>query len=198
MSSGHPSSTSTRATQDPVVLEDLAAVLRLPGLFRKLDRVLSRMLQSFGEPADFGFGRVTERPTDGVLEYGHRWRDPEDLLAVFAGLTWGDSGHDPLWEVRIEALPRVDPTVVRERDLHRIAARRAESRFREWDRFWYEDTVCPEFLFGASAAGTRFLEETDPDGTAAEYLGGALYALHASGAARGLLEAVSRLPRRPA
>jgi hypothetical protein len=73
---------------------------------------------------------------------------------------------------------------------HQIGARRAGARFSEWDRFWHEEEAASPLLIGASAACTRFLEDEDPERSASDYLGGALYALWASGALDGLLAAV--------
>ena len=182
--------------QDPVVVEDLAAVLRIPSAYRKVDRVLESMRSSFELPDDHPFRPWGDGPGDKVREYGLAWRDADELLQLFAGMSWGDSGHDPLWEVRVEALEALDPNSLREGKLHRLAARRAESRFREWDRFWHEDQTEARFLIGASAACTRFLEETDPDATAAEYLAGALHALHVSGALHALLQAAREVTGR--
>ncbi len=182
---------------EAIVLEDLVAVIRLPGVFRKVERVLERMLASFRLPEDSPFRPWGEGPGDGRLEYGLRWRDTDGLLEVFAGMAWGDQGHDPLWEVRVAALPPVDADRIRRARLHRAAARRAESRFREWDVFWHEDRTEGSFLVGASAACTRFLEENDPDAVAAEYLAGALHALHASGALGALLEVARAHPAAP-
>ncbi|RMH05325.1 MAG: hypothetical protein D6702_00620 [Planctomycetota bacterium] len=179
---------------EPVVIEDLAAVVRIPSLQRKIRRILDRMLSSFQFPEDSPFRLVSPEPGDGVLEYGLRWRDPESGLSLFAGMSWGDGGHDPLWEVRLEAATGTDPGPLRASGLLRMAARRAESRFSEWDRFWHEDQAEAGFLIGASAACTRFLEETNPDGTAAEYLAGALHALHRSGALDAVRSAVLAPP----
>ncbi|HEX9794186.1 MAG TPA: hypothetical protein VGC54_09420 [Planctomycetota bacterium] len=184
-----PESLRQEGGADPVVLEDLTAVLRLPGLFRKLDKVLAAVTESFQLPEDSPFRPHGDGPGDGVHEYGFYWRDPDQLLQLFAGLSWGEAGHDPLWEVRIEALAALDPEQLRAGGLHRIAARRAEGRFSEWDSFWHEDKTRTSYLIGASAAATRFLEEENPDATAAEYLSGAVYALSASGSLGALLEA---------
>jgi hypothetical protein len=175
--------------EEPVVLEDMIAVVRLPALFRKLDRVLERMAASFTMPADSPFQAVSSKPADGVHEYGLRWVDPQAGLRLFAGMAWGDLGHDPLWEVRLQAHPDADIASLRSSGMLRMAARRAESRFSEWDRFWHEDQAEPGYLIGASAACTRFLEEANPDAVAAEYLAGALHALHRSGALSALREA---------
>ncbi len=175
---------------EPVVLEDMIAVVRLPTLFRKVDRILERMRSSFSLPEDSSFRLVSERPADGVHEYGMHWRDEKAHLELFAGMAWGALGHDPLWEVRLQAGPPVDPAALRTSGMLRMAARRAESRFSEWDRFWHEDQAEAGYLIGASAACTRFLEEENPDGTAAEYLAGALHALHRSGALEALREAI--------
>lgn len=181
--------------RDPIVLEDLAAALRLPVLMRKIDRVLARVELSFPFPAEeLAFESAPLVPSDGFHEYGLHWRDGGGLLQVFAGMSWGEQGHDPLWEVRVEALPGFDPADIRVSGLHRIAARRAENRFSEWDRFWWEDNREQRYLIGASAACTRFLEEPDPDASAAEYLAGALHSLCRSGALSALLEAARESP----
>lgn len=177
------------SSDEPVVLEDLVALVRLPGIYRKVDRVLARMRESFRFPEDSPFLLVDEAPGDGVVEYGLRWRDADERLELFAGLSWGDVGHDPLWEVRIQGLEGVDCAALRRGGLLRMAARRAESRFSEWDRFWHEDQGESSYLIGASAACTRFLEEDHPDVVASDYLADALHALHRSGAIHALLEA---------
>lgn len=185
-----------RAPSDPIALEDLAAAVRIPGLYRKINRVLARMRESFGTPEDFPMEPVSDTPGDAVQEYGLYWQDRGHLLQLFAGMTWGDSGYDPLWEVRVEALPPLNPDWLRAAGLHRLAARRAESRFSEWDHFWHEDKTEERFLVGASAACTRFLEEQDSDGTAAEYLAGALHSLLVSGALQALVQAAAEMMRR--
>ncbi len=185
-----PVSPAGNPAQEPVVLEDMIAVVRLPALFRKVDRILERMTGSFQLPADSSFTLQDPKPGDGVHEYGLRWTDAKAGLSLFAGMTWGDLGHDPLWEVRLEGGPEVDAAALRSSGMLRMAARRAESRFSEWDRFWHEDQAEAGYLIGASAACTRYLEEQNPDGTAAEYLAGALHALHRSGALSALREAV--------
>ncbi|MBC8328636.1 MAG: hypothetical protein H8E31_07805 [Planctomycetes bacterium] len=176
-------------TAEPVVLEDMIAVVRLPALFRKIDAVLERMLSSFSLPEDSSFRLASAKAGDGVHEYGLRWTDAEAHLVLFAGMSWGALGHDPLWEVRLQGGPEVGAAALRASGMLRMAARRAESRFSEWDRFWHEDQAEAGYLVGASAACTRFLEEENPDGTAAEYLSGALHALHRSGALQALREA---------
>lgn len=194
--SAGPGGSPDQPPADPIALEELAAVVRLPGLYRKIDRVLRGMRDSFELPDDFPLQLVSETPGDAVHEYGLLWRDPQRLLQLFAGMTWGPNGYDPLWEVRIETLPPLQPDWLRERGLHRQAARRAESRFSEWDHFWHEDKTEEAFLVGASAACTRFLEESDPDTTAAEYLAGALHSLFVSGALQALLEAAREAARK--
>ncbi len=174
---------------EPVVVEDLAAVIRLPALLGKIRRVLAQVLVLDQAPADFPFQLLSKVPGDGIREYGLSWSDRDQLLRVFAGMTWGTEGHDPIWEVRVEVLPPADPASLRARALHQIAARRADSRFSEWDRFWHEEDNKSHILFGASAACTRFFEEEDPDQTATNYLAGALYALRASGALEAVLAA---------
>jgi len=174
---------------EPVVLEDLAALLRLPSLFAKLDRVLLVMQANHQFPSDFPLELLSTQPGDGVREYGLSWSDPQRQMRLFAGITWGTEGHDPIWEVRVELLPPLDPAILRTGGLHRIAARRAESRFSDWDRFWFEDNPKSHILFGASASCTRFFEEPHPDATAANYLASALYALQTSGSLQALLAA---------
>ncbi|TAH36969.1 MAG: hypothetical protein EYC70_08270 [Planctomycetota bacterium] len=191
-SGGSPDQAST----DPIALEDLAAVVRVPGLYRKIERVLHSMRESFELPDDFPMQLVSEEPGDRVHEYGLYWQDAQRLLRLFAGMTWGASGYDPLWEVRVEAQPPFKPEWLRQSGLHRQAARRAESRFSEWDHFWHEDKTEEAFLVGASAACTRFLEEPDPDATAAEYLAGALHSLCVSGALHALIEAAVEAARK--
>ncbi|MCH2101628.1 MAG: hypothetical protein MK209_06870 [Planctomycetes bacterium] len=172
---------------EPVVLEDLAALIRLPSLFEKLDRVMLEVQRQYVPPEDFPFRLLADRPGDGVREYGLSFSDPQRLLRTFAGISWGAEGHDPIWEVRVEALPALDPARVRNGGFHRIAAKRAETRFSDWDRFWHEDNPKSWLLFGASASCTRFFEEDHPDSTAANYLASALYALQSSGALQALL-----------
>ncbi|MGB0951968.1 MAG: hypothetical protein ACPG31_01970 [Planctomycetota bacterium] len=182
------SATSSTPQADPIVLEDLAAAIRIPGFFKRLHRVLARGYEVFHLPQDAPLSLVSPEPGDGVVEYGFRWVDPQGLLQVFGGMSWGDQGHDPIWEVRVEATSVELAAILRAGHWHRLAARRADSRFSEWDRFWQEEEPTATLLFGASAAATRFLEEEDPEGTAARYLAGALYAMHASGALSALLE----------
>jgi len=174
---------------EPVTLEDLAAAVRIPHLFRKVERVLGIVSTSLSSAPALPMQASAGGPADGVRQYGLTWHDEKGLLTLFAGLSWGEEGHDPLWEVRLEAQPGFDPDLLRRGGLHAIAARRAGTRFTEWDRFWHEDTSGKALLLGASAAATRFLEEEDPDATAAEYLSGALYALSASGALGALVQA---------
>ena len=171
---------------EPVVLEDLAALIRLPSLFEKLDRVLTEVQKQYVPPEDFPFELLATRPGDGVREYGLSFADSDRLLRVFAGMSWGAEGHDPIWEVRVETVT-LDPARVRNGGFHRIAAKRAETRFSDWDRFWHEDDPKSWLLFGASASCTRFFEEEHPDSTAANYLASALYALQSSGALQAVL-----------
>jgi hypothetical protein len=173
---------------DPIVLEDLAAAVRIPGFFKRLQRVLVRAYETFHLPQDAPLVLMSSEPGDGIVEYGFRWMDRNGLLRLFSGLSWGDQGHDPIWEVRVEATSVDLASHLRAGNWHRLAARRADSRFSEWDRFWQEEDASTALLFGASAAATRFFEEEDPERMAAEYLSGALYSLHASGALQALLE----------
>jgi hypothetical protein len=175
---------------EPIVLEDLASLVRLPNLFQKLDRVLLVMQANHQFPEDFPFNLLSSDPGDGIREYGLSWSDPQRQLRLFAGMTWGTDGHDPIWEVRVELLPPLNPEFLRRASLHSIAARRAESRFSDWDRFWSEDNPTSHILLGASASCTRFFEEPHPDATAANYLASALYALQASGSLQALLAAI--------
>lgn len=177
---------------EPIVLEDLAALIRLPSLFEKLERVLLDVQRQYQAPEGYPFQLITPRAGDGVREYGLSWTDPQHLLRVFAGMSWGAEGHDPIWEVRVEALPALDPTRIRAGNFHRIAAKRAETRFSDWDRFWHEDDPKAWLLFGASASCTRFFEEENPDATAANYLASALYALQSSGALQAVLALASQ------
>ncbi len=177
---------------EPVVLEDLTAAVRLPILWRKVEAVLAAARAEWDLPPDLPF--LACPLEDRVHEYGRVWRDPSGLLRVFQGMAWWD--HDPAWEVRVEAADPAVADLLRAHGWHRIVARRAEARFLEWDRFWHEDTAGLRGLAGATAACTRFLEDERPDQSAAEYLGGALYALHASGSLLALLEAVRTLLHR--
>ncbi len=172
---------------DPIVLEDLVALIRLPGVFQRLRRVLDRTRLQFALPSDSPFRPLEGAASQGVLEYGDHWTDRCQLLRLFVGMSWGDQGHDPIWEVRVEANTVELADRLRLGNWHQLAARRAEARFSEWDRFWHEDAKGNRLLLGASAAATRFLEENDPEQTAADYLSGALYSLHASGALEALL-----------
>ena len=174
---------------EPILLEDLVAVVRLPGFFRKIQAVIERALAEFSLPEDSAFVRENAFPGDGIIEYGLHWSDREGLLRIFLGLSWLEQGHDPAWEVRIEARGEAVARALRLRRWHQLCARRAESRFTEWDRFWHEDEPKALILLGASAACTRFFEDEEPEASAAEYLGGAFYALHASGALHALLQA---------
>lgn len=182
-----PPAASALPRTEPVVLEDLAALLRLPTLFEKLDRVLAEVQRQYQAPEGFPFQLLLPQAGDGVREYGLSWADPQRLLRVFAGMSWGAEGHDPIWEVRVEALPQLDPSTIRAGAFHRIAAKRAETRFSDWDHFWHEDDAKSWLLFGASASCTRFFEEEHPDSTAANYLASALYALQSSGALQAVL-----------
>lgn len=180
---------------EPLLLEDFVALVRLPSLFRRIDAVIRRALLHFELPTDTPFQLESEQPVDGVVEYGLRWSDAQGNLRLFLGMSWLEQGHDPAWEVRVEAGA---PGIARA--LHalrwpQLCARRAESRFTEWDRFWHEEDVKSQTLLGASAAATRFLEDEEPESSAAEYLGGAFYALHASGALHALLEAARAAAR---
>lgn len=170
------------------MLEDLTAAVRLPGFFRRVRRVLDRACDTFHLPDDAPLRRLAPDPGDGVVEFGYRWSDAQGLLQLFLGLSWGDQGHDPIWEVRVETTSLELAAYLRSGNWHRLAARRAESRFSEWDRFWQEEEATTGLLFGVSAAATRFFEDEDPERMAADYLGGALYSLHASGALQALLE----------
>jgi len=183
------SSSGPTPPPEPIVLEDLAAAIRIPHLFRKVGRVLGIVRASLSSAPALPMQASAGSPGNGVRQYGLTWSDEKGLLALFAGLSWGEEGHDPLWEVRLEAQPGFDPDLLRRGGLHAIAARRAGTRFSEWDQFWHEDAAGKTLLLGASAAATRFLEEEDPDATAAEYLSGALYALSASGALGALVQA---------
>jgi hypothetical protein len=184
-----PAPESGQERLDAILLEDLAAVVRLPTFFRKVERVIERALVEFDLPPDSPFVRESERPGDGVLEYGLAWTDREGLLRLFLGMCWMEQGHDPAWEVRVEARSERVARQLRLRRWHQLCARRAESRFTEWDRFWHEDESKALPLLGASAACTRFFEDEEPETSAAQYLGGAFYALHASGALHALLQA---------
>lgn len=170
------------------MLEDLAALVRLPMLLPRIQRVLDRARGMFQLPSDSPFLLLDKNPGDGRLEFGYRWMDRDQLVGVFMGMAWGDQGHDPAWEVRMESPQLALVQAMRAADLHRIAARRADSRFSGWDRFWHEDHAQNGLLIGATAPVTRFFEEANPEHTAAEYLSGAFYALHGSGALQALLE----------
>lgn len=174
---------------EPLLLEDFVALVRLPTLYRRMDAVIHRALLHFELPADSPFRLESEKPGDGVVEYGLRWRDARGRLRIFLGMSWLEQGHDPAWEVRVDAGEAAVARVLHAKRWPQLCARRAESRFTEWDRFWHEEDVKSQTLLGASAAATRFLEDEEPEASAAEYLGGAFYALHASGALHALLEA---------
>lgn len=180
---------------EPLLLEDLVALVRLPTLFRRIEAVIRRALLHFDFPPDAPFRLLDERPGDGVTEYGLRWSDAAGRLRLFAGMSWLEQGHDPAWEVRVDAGSKAVARALHARRWPQMCARRAESRFTEWDRFWHEEDPKSWTLLGASAAATRFLEDEEPEGSAAEYLGGALYALHASGALHALLEAATQASR---
>lgn len=174
---------------EPILLEDLVAVVRLPVFYRKVQAVIERALIEFDLPSDSAFIRESARPGDGIIEYGLSWTDRSGLLRIFLGMSWLEQGHDPAWEVRVEARTESVARALRLRRWHQLCARRAESRFTEWDRFWHEDEPKALILLGASAACTRFFEDEEPEASASEYLGGAFYALHASGALHALLQA---------
>lgn len=174
---------------EPIVLEDLVTVIRLPALFKKLDRILANVLQLYQFPDDYPFKILSTCASDGIHEYGISWSDEKRLLRIFAGMCWGAEGHDPIWETRVECLSPGSAAPLKQQELHRMAAKRSDGRFSEWDRFWSEDQSGKEILFGASAACSRFFEETKPDQVAAEYLASALHAMQASGALLALLEA---------
>lgn len=165
------------------------ALVRLPTLFRRIEAVIQRALLHFELPPDSPYRLVAERPGDGVVEYGLTWSDAGGRLRVFLGMSWQEQGQDPAWEVRVDAGSRKLARALHAKRWPMLCARRAESRFTEWDRFWHEEDPKSDALLGASAAATRFFEEEEPESAAAEYLGGALYALHASGALHALLEA---------
>lgn len=170
-----------------MVLEDLVALIRLPGMFARIRRVIDRARLQFALPSDSPFRAMAPTSAQGVTEFGDRWSDDGHHLMLFLGMTWGDQGHDPIWEVRIEATSVPLADALRNGGWTQLAARRAESRFSEWDRFWQEESKGEPLLLGASAAVTRFFEETDAEQTAADYLSGALYSLHASGALDAIL-----------
>lgn len=174
---------------EPLLLEDFVALVRLPTLFRRIDAVIQRALLHFELPADSVFRLEGEQAGDGVVEYGLRWRDAHGRLRLFLGMSWLELGNDPAWEVRLDAGTPAIASALHALRWPQLCARRAESRFTEWDRFWHEEDLKSMTLLGASAAATRFLEDEEPEASAAEYLGGALYALHASGALHALLEA---------
>ena len=174
---------------DPILLEDLASLVRIPILVPKVEQVLRMARAAFNPPEDYPLQPGAETPSLRPTEFGVDWTDADRLLRIFCGLHWGMKGHDPLWEVRLEVIPPLQPDPLRSGGLNRVAARRAESRFREWDRFWHEDAPGNPVLLGASAPCTRFFEHDDPDSAAAEYLGGALHALQVSGCLLALLDA---------
>jgi len=182
---------------DPIVLEDLVALIRLPGVFQRLRRVLDRARLQFALPSDSPFRPVALVAGNGILEFGDHWTDGAQRLRLFMGMSWGDQGHDPIWEVRMEATTVTLADAIRAGNWHQLAARRAESRFSEWDRFWHEDSKGVALLLGASAAATRFFEEPDPEQTAADYLSGALYSMHASGTLEALLAVAENLQGGP-
>jgi len=173
---------------DAIVLEDLAAIMRVPDFLRRVRRVLDRAFAVYRLPDDAPLNLISNTPGDGMLDFGFRWSDRQGLMQVFLGMSWGELGHDPIWEVRVEANSVDLANHLRAGNWHRLAARRADSRFSEWDRFWQEDEPTSVLLFGASAAATRFFEEEEPERMAADYLAGALYSLFASGAVPAILE----------
>lgn len=179
---------SEQPRTDPIVLEDLVALVRLPGLFTRVAKVLDRARAIFQLPIDSPFMLVDSEPGDGRVDFGYRWMDRNNLLMVFVGMAWGDQSRDPTWEVRVETSNPALAEMLRAGNWHHLAARRAESRFSDWDKFWHEDLAGTGLLLGASAAVTRFFEEENSECLAAEYLAGAFYALHASGALQALLE----------
>jgi len=170
------------------VLEDLAALLRLPTLFPRITKVLNHARAIFQLPNDAPFLLVDPNPGTGTHDWGYRWMDKNNLLMVFMGLSWGHQNCDPLWEVHVQCCDPKIAEMMRAGDWQVHAARRAETRFSEWDKFWHEDLAGTGVLLGTSAAATRFFEEESSEQMAAEYLGGAFYALHASGALQALLE----------
>lgn len=180
--------------RDPLALEDLVAAVHLPRLHKKVRGILDRALTSFAPPEDLCVRLVSREPGDGRTGLGLSWRDAGSLLEMFAGLYWGDGRHDPVWEVRVQALPGLSAEKMRKSDLPRLAARRADGRVGDWGYFWHDDKEAT-FLLGTSAACTRFLEEEDPDGAAAEFLAAGLHALRASGALAGLVEAAASFSR---
>ncbi len=170
------------------MLEDLAAVTRIPALFQRLTKVLDHARAVFVLPDDALFILVDHQPGDGVVEYGYRFMDKSNLLCVFVGMAWGDQSKDPVWEVRVEAGSPELAEMLRSGNWHRLVARRAESRFSDWGKFWHEDLAGSSLMLGASAAVTRFMEEDNAEHMAAEFMAGAFYALFASGALSALLE----------
>jgi hypothetical protein len=169
-------------------LEDLVALVRLPGLLLRITKVLDRARAIFTPPTDSPFLLVDSQPGDGLVDFGYRWMDKNNLLMVFVGMSWAKQGCDPVWEVRVETASPAVAEMMRAGNWHHHAASRAESRFSEWGKFWHEDLVGNGILLGASAAVTRFFEEANAECMAAEYLADAFYALFASGALQALLE----------
>lgn len=182
------SACSEQPRTDPIVLEDLAALVRLPGLFARITRVVDRARAIFSPPTDSPFLLVDTFPGDGLTDLGYRWMDKQNLLMVFVGMSWAKQGCDPIWEVRVETANPAIAEMMRAGNWHHHAAQRAESRFSEWGKFWHEDLADNGVLLGASAAVTRFFEEENAECMAAEYLAGAFYALFTSGALQALLE----------
>ncbi len=177
------------AGTDPLLIEDLASLIRLPIVAPKIEKIVRMAQAAFDPPDDYPLQPVEDVPSWKPNELGINWADPDSLIKIFCGLHWGMRGQDPMWEVRLETIPPLLPDSFRLGGLNRIAAKRAESRFREWDRFWHEEGPGNPVLLGASAPCTRFFEQDNPDCSAAEYLGGALHALQVSGAILALLDA---------
>jgi hypothetical protein len=182
------SACSEQPRTDPIVLEDLVALVRLPGLLARVGKVLDRARAIYTPPIDSPLLLVDARPGDGLQDYGYRWMDKNNLLMVFMGMSWAKQGCDPIWEVRVETANPAIAEMMRAGNWHHHGARRAESRFSDWGKFWHEDLAGNGVLLGASAAVTRFFEEENAECMAAEYLAGAFYALFASGALQALLE----------
>lgn len=175
-------------SEDAIVLEDLAAAMRIPSFFRRVRRVLARAFSVYHLPEDSPFQLVSTTPGHGEVDLGFRWMDSQGFVQIFLGMTWGEQGQDPIWEARVDANSTDLASHLRAHHWHRLAARRADSRFSQRGRFWLEDEPTTATLFGTSAAVTRFFEEENPERMAADYLAGALYALHASGAVTAILE----------
>ena len=80
---------------DPILLEDLASLVRIPILVPKVEQVLRMARAAFNPPEDYPLQPGAETPSLRPTEFGVDWTDADRLLRIFCGLHWGMKGHDP-------------------------------------------------------------------------------------------------------